>query len=271
MTPTRREAMSLAVCSVCRGQNPAGILDLPPVPSDARIAYGSLPSQFADLRLPATKPPHRLVIVIHGGFWKAAYNLDHIGHLCAALTAAGVATWSLEYRRIGDPGGGWRGTFDDVVLGAQALRDAARKYNLDLAHVAATGHSAGGHLALYLAAMSNISLRGVTALAPVADLRRAYELRLSNGIVEKLLGGTPDQAPERYRSTSPIEMLPIGVPQTLVHGSADTVVPIELSERFTAKSPNAKLIRREGAGHFELIDPRTPQWGEVCQAILGTL
>jgi dipeptidyl aminopeptidase/acylaminoacyl peptidase len=215
--------------------------------------------------MPAGKGPHPAVVFIHGGFWKAAYDLAHAGHLCAALTAAGAATWNLEYRRIGNPGGGWPGTLEDAVAGVSHVSKLAR---LDSNRVVVAGHSAGGHLALYAAAKNPIRLRGVVSLAGVADLRRAWDLRLSNGIVGTLLGGSPEQVPERYKAASPIEMLPITTPQRLVHGTKDSVVPFEMSKRFAKASKNAKLIPLEGAGHFELIDPQSREWPAVRESIL---
>lgn len=241
---------------------------MPPPKANARIPYGKAPQQFGDLRLPAGAGPHPVVVFIHGGFWKNTYSLDHAGHACAALTRAGAATWSLEYRRIGDPGGGWPGTMDDVLHGAEFIKSIAFRYRLDLEQTVAAGHSAGGHLVLWLAVQNAINLRGVIPLAAVSDLRRAWALQLSNGVVRQLLGGTPEQVPQRYAATSPIELLPISVPQRLIHGTADDIVPFDMSERFARKSHNAKLIPLKGAGHFELIDPRSKEWAAVQKNIL---
>ena len=255
-----------AAASLARSAMSQDILDLTPPPADARIPYGADPNQFGDLRLPKGKGPHPVVIFIHGGYWRAAYSLSHAGHLCAALTTAGFATWSLEYRRIGQPGGGWPGTMDDVRAGAQHLAKIAARYNLDLRRVSAAGHSAGGQLVLWLAAQRALDLRRVVPLAAVSDLRRAFQLHLSDTVVEKYLGGAPDQVPERYRASSPIELLPLPVKQRILHGTRDRVVPYDMSAAFAAASKNATLIPLEGAGHFDLIDPRAREWPAVARA-----
>jgi len=244
------------------------ILQLPPPKADARIPYGKDQYQFGDLRLPQGAGPHPVAIFIHGGFWRSAYDLLHAGHLCAALTAAGFATWSIEYRRVGNPGGGWPGTFDDVLHGAEHVRALRQKYALDLSRTVAAGHSAGGHLVLWLAAQRAVDLRGVASLAGVSDLRRAYALQLGGGVVSLLLGGSPSQVPSRYAAASPKELLPISVPQRLIHGTEDNIVPFELSEQFARASKNARLVPLKGAGHFELIDPRSREWPVVQKSIL---
>ena len=249
------------------------ILQVPNEQPGLRIAYGEDPLQFGELRLPEGDGPHPVVIVIHGGFWRAAYNLDHISHLCVALNKAGLATWSLEYRRIGNPGGGWSGTLDDVLAGKEHLRKIAADHRLDLTRVVILGHSAGGHLGLWVAGQSGFAVRGVVSLAGVTDLRRAFDLKLSNTVVRDLLGGTPESVPDRYHAASPIEHLPLGVPQRLIHGTDDTIVPIELSRSYVnaarEKGDDAELIVMEGAGHFELIDPRTKEFETVKQTVIN--
>src|SRR5579864_4442268 len=142
------------------------ILSRQPPPADARLAYGSDANQFLDLRLPASKSkskdPLPVVINIHGGYWRAKYNLDHAGHLCAALAAKGLATANVEYRRVGDEGGAWPGTFADIRSAYSFLLQNARAHNFDTRRVLVMGHSAGGQLALCLAAHESSVARAIS-------------------------------------------------------------------------------------------------------------
>jgi acetyl esterase/lipase len=240
--------------------------DFPPPPADARLAYGEDPLQFGDLRLPRGEGPHPLLIAIHGGYWKASTNLTHLGHACRALAAVGIATWSIEYRRIGDAGGGWPGTFDDVALGLEFVKELATRFPLDLDRRAIFGHSAGGHLALWAA--ERIHVNGVVAAAALSDLEAAWERGAGAGAVEALLGGGPAEVPERYASASPIRLLPRGVPQTLVHGTDDAVVPFADSVAYAeAAGDEARLVPLPGAGHFEPVDPQAEEWPFVVAEI----
>jgi acetyl esterase/lipase len=255
-------------------------------PEDARrIAYGADVNQFGELRLPSREGPWPLAICLHGGFWRARYDLVHLGHLCAALTAAGVATWSLEYRRVGHEGGGWPETFLDVGRGTDYARELARVYPLDLGRVVTVGHSAGGHLALWvagrwrvptgseIASADPLPLHGSVALAGVADLARAHALGLSADATGDFLGGSPEEVPDRYAAASPRALLPLEVPQLLVHGTADDSVPFELSERYVEAArvagDEATLLALSGTGHFEVIDPLSPEWPAILAAIRG--
>ena len=244
-------------------------MSLPPAVPGERISYGDDPRQFAELRLPEGKGPHPVVIFIHGGFWRAAYDLTHASHLCAAIARAGFATWSVEYRRVGHPGGGYPGTLDDVRAAALRL---TRIPGLDLQRVAAAGHSAGGQLALWLAAQQTIALRGMAALAAVTDLRQGLTLRLGGGAVADFLGcetgHDTDECSLRLRAASPIELLPLRVPQIVVHGTADNIVPFAFSEKFVKASRNAELVALPGAGHFAVIDPRAKEWSVVLESIV---
>ncbi|MDE3228580.1 MAG: prolyl oligopeptidase family serine peptidase [Chloroflexota bacterium] len=255
-------------------------------PPIARIPYGDAPQQFGDLRLPsgATPAPYPVVIVIHGGYWRNRYDLAYYGAACGALADAGLASWNIEYRRIGDAGGAWPGTFADIAAAADALRTVATRYPLDLSHTLTLGHSAGGQLGLWLAGRPRIAaasplwradplpIAGAVALAGVLDLRRAWELRLSENATEALLGATPADAPARYAAASPYDLAPLGVPQALFHGTADSSVPFELSQRYAdharALGDDVRLFTQAGADHFEAVDPATPEWRAVAAELL---
>lgn len=261
---TRREILGAAMAGAVSAQS---ILDLAPPLAGEKIAYGAGEFQFGELRVPAGAGPHPLAIVIHGGYWRARYDLKHVGHLCVALVGDGFATWSLEYRRLGNPGGGWPGTFDDIRAGAEQIRKIATAKGIDLKRTIAVGHSAGGHLVLWLAKQKAVELKGVVALAPIADLRGAWSLKLSNNVTEELMGGTPASVPQRYKSASPMEMLPLGVRQEIIHGEKDDVVPVEMSQTYceaaVVAGDHASMLQVMGAGHFELIDPRSEAWHAV--------
>ncbi|HTW56715.1 MAG TPA: alpha/beta hydrolase [Terriglobales bacterium] len=262
---------------------PDDILTLPPPPADARIAYGTDPNQFIDLRLPASsRSPAAipLVLNIHGGYWRARYNLDHAGHLCAALTAAGPATANLEYRRVGNDGGGWPGTFDDIRSAYRFLLQNAARHNFDEKRILVMGHSAGAQLALCLAAHEP-SITRIISLAGVVDLQRAYQLHLSNDAVVEFLHGTPREVPEHYREADPMQSSIPQARQWIIHGSDDDVVPPELSRDYVAakqkhvgtegKKNDVRLLAISGAGHFDLIDPRTAAWKQVAQSVAEIL
>jgi acetyl esterase/lipase len=260
------------------------ILDRTPPPADRRLRYGDAPEQFADLRLPAGTGPFPAVAFIHGGFWRVRYDLLHTGHLCAALTTMGVATWNLEYRRLGNTGGGWPGTFLDIASGLRFLVEHAVELDVDPSNVVVAGHSAGGHLALWSAGLARlpsgspiaavpVAVRAAVSLAGVVDLREAWRLGLSANVVAELIGGSPDEFPERYAAASPIELAPISVRQLLVHGTGDEIVPISIGEGYVGAANRAgdiaSLLTLPDADHFAVIDPSSAEWPDIQHGILS--
>jgi acetyl esterase/lipase len=247
------------------------ILDLVAPKADARVRYGSDASQFVDLRMPKSKGAHALAMCMHGGYWRAKYDLEYFGHLCAALTAKGVATANVEYRRVGNAGGGWPGTFADIRAAYQFLMQSAERYGFDARRVMVLGHSAGAQLALCLAA-HEAGVKAVISLAGVVDLQRAYALHLSSDAVVEFLGGTPAEVADHYREADPMKRA-IGARQWLVHGAADDIVPPEFSRDYVkAKGKeDARLVEIAGAGHFEVVDPRSGAWGEVERVVVGAV
>src|SRR5437763_1177271 len=187
------------------------------------LPYGSEALQFGELHLPGGAGPYPIVILIHGGFWRAHYGYTLMTGLAEDLAKPGIAAWNIEYRRIGDPGGGWPATLLDVASAADYVYALAPTYALDLKRVVTIGHSAGGHLALWLAARPGISrsailagtstsqgkgdnplvVTGAISLAGVADLEMGWNMNLGNGAVAELLGGSPTQVPDRYAVATP--------------------------------------------------------------------
>jgi acetyl esterase/lipase len=264
------------------------ILERPPPTFDERIEYGPDPQHFAELRFPDGSGSFPFLFVIHGGFWRSTYDLKHIGSLCTALTSKGIITCNLEYRRIGNAGGGWPGTFQDVSLATDhVLEIFSSDPRVDVARTAVIGHSAGAHLALWLVARHRTSktspihgnqrhrLGGAISLAGVCDLRTAWKQRLGNGVVERLMGGTPNEYPDRFDAGSPIELLPNGSKQVLIHGTADDIVPVSQSEKFVERAEQMgerpTLVKLNGVGHFELIDPESDVWSLIARTVLLAL
>lgn len=280
-------ALALPLDAQARMLRSTDIDALPARPATARIAYGDDPLQFGDLRLPDGAGPFPVVIVVHGGCWLSRYGLQNSTALADALRDAGFATWNVEYRRMGDPGGGWPNTFIDVGRAADHLRAIAAEHPLDLARVVAVGHSAGGQLAMWLAAAPNvpaaspvhrrdpIALTGAVALAGIFDLAdfRTYSANTCGDVVDPLLGGSPEQVPERYAATSPRALLPLPVKHVQVTGSLDQVMPAPALARHEAAARAAgsafELVVLDGLGHHELMSPRTAAFPVIVRAIEG--
>ncbi|MGQ0647375.1 MAG: alpha/beta fold hydrolase [Gemmatimonadaceae bacterium] len=267
---------------------PRDVDTLPSKPATARIAYGTDSLQFGDLRLPSGGGPFPVVVIIHGGCWvHRLASLQNTTALSDALRDAGVATWNVEYRRLDNPGGGWPGTLRDVGDAIDSLRGLARRYPLDLSRVVVAGHSAGGHLALWAGARGRLSpesplfvreplaIQATVALGGPGDLRdfMTYGQRAcGEGIIDRLLGGTWEAVPDRWRQASPAELLPLGVQQLLIVGDGDGIMPERARNAYLelarGKGDVVDLIVVTDAGHFEVIAPTTQAWPVVRDAIL---
>lgn len=254
--------------------------------ADFRIFYGTGPQQFADLRLPKNQQLHPVAIIIHGGCWMSKFaDLKNTAALADALREIGFATWNLEYRREDNEGGGWPGTFEDIANGVDFLRTISSQYALDLDNVLVIGHSAGGHLALWLAGRSHLlpdsslyktaplPLRGVIALGGVPDLkafRKQGEQICGADVIGKLLGKNEQEIANHYEDASPIHLLPLGMKQILIYGTDDNAIPDKLNSyiRVAKKSGDpVKLIYVKHAGHHEYNVPNSVTWPIIKSAV----
>lgn len=251
-----------------------------------RIAYGQDRSQFADLYLPAPGVARKpgTAVIIHGGFWQASYGLDLGAPLAADLAARGWAAWNLEYRRLGN-GGGWPQTFQDIAAGIDALADVPLDAGLDLARVTAIGHSAGGQLGVWAAGRAmlpaqapgagpQVALTSVVSQAGVLDLTRAARESVGGTATARLMGGRPEAVPERYAVGDPQLRLPLDVPVLCLHSKADANVPFAQSADYVSSAVRAGApasLRVTSGDHFSLIDPASPDWAIVVDALPGLL
>ncbi|MFV3126234.1 alpha/beta hydrolase [Niveispirillum sp. KHB5.9] len=269
--------------------------DLPPLltykelsarPKEAggvRITYGAQPQQFGELWLPGGNGPHPLVILVHGGCWLAEYEgFDLMGPMSAALRDQGIAVWNIEYRKLGEAGGGYPGTFQDVAAAVDHVRTLAHTYPLDLDRIVLSGHSAGGHLSLWAAGRGSLPadsplkvkdplpVRGVVSLAGIVDLRdyhaRGPDACGGPGTIDRLIGSA-ERPGNPFADTSPGEAPVKDIPLTLVSGTRDAIVPPGFAQHYAAKAagPELRELEIDGAGHFELITPQSDAW-PVIQA-----
>jgi acetyl esterase/lipase len=238
--------------------------------------YGPGPDQFLELTLPDADVPAPVVVVVHGGFWRPAYGIELARPLAADLAGAGFAAVAVEYRRVGE-GGGWPGTLEDVAAALDCLPGIPDAARLDLTDVTAVGHSAGGHLAAWLAgrhrlpagapgAAPRVRVTAAVLQAGVLDLAAAHDQGLGSGAVHAFVGGAPGQLPERYAVADPVRLLPTGAAVLCVHGAGDDVVPVDQSERYAtaaAAAGDRVELRVVPGDHMMLIDPASPAWATV--------
>lgn len=256
-----------------------------PRPSpDATIAYGPDAMQKVDVWLPAGKGPHRTVLMVHGGCWQTGIADRRLMDWVADdLRRSGYAVWNIDYRGVDRTGGGYPGTFADAAAATDALRSNAARFGLDLSKVVAVGHSAGGHLALWLAARPRLPadstlrtqdplpIAHVVSLGGLPDLEdtaRSSENGCGTDVVAKLVGTT---RVDPYADTSVPRLLPLGLPQDLVNGRADRIIPFRMAETYVAAAraagDSATLHPVADTGHVELVTPDTPAWAETKRLI----
>ena len=248
------------------------------------VRYGSHRSQRADLHMPAAEgSPPPVMILIHGGSWRARYGRVVMRALAGDLLARGWAVWNVEFRRIGN-GGGWPATFLDVAAAIDRLAELEETVDLD--RVSVLGHSAGGHLALWAASRERlpegapgwiggeprVRLRRAIAQAGVCDLTYAYQCA-PDGSPGALMGGGPDSLPDRYDAADPMRLLPASAPVLLVHGTDDRTVPVEHSRRYerAARASGGEVelveIPGEAGTHRAHIDPHEQAWTAVTSRL----
>lgn len=248
--------------------------DLP----DAVLRYADHPDGVIDVHLPPAGggSPRPVVVLLHGGFWRAAYDRVHTRPLAVALADAGFVVATPEYRRVG-AGGGWPTTLDDVAAAVAAVPGLLGGLGVTLTTTTVVGHSAGGHLALWLAGRPGGGSVGtgrpdrVVGLAPVAHLREAARANLGDGATQALLGGGPEQVPERYDAADPATLLatPVETAVVIVHGALDDQVPLANARALTRACPQVRLVELADADHFAVIDPASTAWPQVLAAVRG--
>lgn len=289
-TPSQPKQPGIASASTSNLMTPMQFHAFPAKPADDRFSYGTDANQVAELRVPFGVGPHPVVILIHGGCFRADFaKFGELGPIGDALKAKGVATWNIEYRRLGQAGSGWPGTYQDIGRGVDYLRSVAVQNHLDLTRVIVLGHSDGGHFALWVAARFRLPksssiyvsdplpVRGVIDLAGPPNIEDfiPYEQMCGGPVVEQIHGGKPADVRDHYAQASAIGMLPLGVPQTLIWGQQDRMSPVASGETYiqTAKRAGdlAQLLILPAAGHFEIATPFSPAWPAVESEILSLL
>jgi acetyl esterase/lipase len=287
----------LSGCLYGQSTNPLELLKQPTPPANERITYGKDSLQFGEIRVPAGAGPFPIAILVHGGCWsaklenlpEAVTSFELLRPLASALAEAAIASWNIEYRRLGNEGGGWPGTYLDLSGATDLLRDIAPRYHLDLDRAIVIGHSSGGQLAMWLVARaklpkssllhtdSPLSLKGVINIDGPPDLEtfRAIEQPMCGGpVVTKFIGGTPAEFPNRYREGSVTGLLPTGVRQELFIRAK----PAQLSgllEQYVGVAEKVgdpiQMLTLMGNSHFDGINPKAPDWETVMASVRSLL
>lgn len=247
---------------------------------DAVVRYGTEALQSGELRVPAGPGPHPVAVVIHGGCWVSRLGGTGMQAFSESLRQRGIATWDIDYRRVGNSGGGWPGTFEDVKAGIDYLPKLAAEQNLDLSRVVIIGHSAGAHLALWAASRAKlgapwapapdqpkplavVAIDGPPVLAPLigADAEMCDE-----PVIVPLLGGTPAEQPDRYKFATPAAHLPLGMKQMLVVGTLGQVIE-PYAQGAKAAGDEVMTLSPTNANHFDIVTPGTENGEAVADWI----
>ena len=289
--------MIQAMAAFAQGVQPGDLLNETVAPADHRISYGSGELNFGELRLPKSAARHPLLILVHGGCWAdrlpnldpRATSFELLRPMGAALADMGIATWNVEYARVGNAGGGWPGTFQDLSRAVDYVRALAKTYPIDLSRVAVAGHSSGGQLALWIAARPKLSraselygkdplrIRAVIDLDGPPDLATSqpFERRMCPiPAITDFMGGSPEQFAARYAQASATPFLPLGVRQELISGSLLRAIRPQLAAYETAarsKGDSVSVTELAGSGHFDMLSPHAPYWKTVSERIAATL
>ena len=281
----------LALRSLTAHAQHLGPVEVAKLPSSAPTiveAYGADPLQSGELRLPPGHGPFPVAIIIHGGcFTKGFATLSYMAPIASALTQRGVATWNIEYREVGDAGGGWPGSFQDWAAATDHVRNLAKRYPLDLTRVVAVGHSAGASAALWIAGRASLPadseirsgeplhLIATFAIDGPADLAGwiGEDAKIcGKPVIAPLLGGTPAQVPEHYAQGNPVSLLPLKVPQLLIASSVLTEADAAtFKTRAIAKGDTVNVLTLQDAGHFDMLAPADASWSQIEKLILRSL
>ncbi len=296
MQPTQRLGLTITLAAALIGMGPSQVTAAPkltwaslrarPRPQPTRIVtYGEDPLQYAQLWLPEGPGPYPVVVLIHGGCWTTSIaDLTYFNYAAEDLRRRGLAVWSVEYRGIDKPGGGYPGTFLDVSAALQRLAQEAPKANLSLTHLVVAGHSAGGHLALWAAGQHKIAadsplhtdhpikIAAVVDIAGIPNLKTDTNTACGAAVISQLTGAPSATRPDVYADTSPADMLPLGVPQVVIHGVADDTVAPSIGEAY-AKAAQAAgdpvVVKSPPGDHVDEIAPDQPAWAVAAETIVS--